>query len=86
MIRRYFLSPYVMVNEDLSISGAMQRSDELSKPYSGAVWGVIGVAFLISITSSLLFEIGPYVSFVLGIFYSVAPALRYLELKKLTTK
>lgn len=84
MIRRYFLSPYLMIDKDLPIGEAMRRSAELSKPYSGAIWGVIGVSLLISLFSGLILYVGPYISFVLGIFYSVAPALRYFEIKKLS--
>jgi hypothetical protein len=81
-IRRYYLAPYVMLDKDLSIREAMKESDRLTKPYSGAVWGLIGVSILLSLTSILpLF--GWILSFVLTVSYSVAPALRYQELKKL---
>ena len=83
MIRRYFLAPYVMINEDLSITEAMRRSAALSKPYSGYVWGIIGVAILLSLPSGIP-RVGPYIAFIFALFYSVAPALRYLELKKLS--
>jgi|SRR3989344_1587369 len=82
MIRRYFLSPYILVDKDTTIGEAMRRSAELSKPYSGSIWGIIGVSILISIPSFVPF-VGQIISFVLNILYSVAPALRYEELKKL---
>jgi len=81
MIRRYYLAPYVMINEDLSISESMKKSAELSKPYSGFVWGIIGVSIILSIPG-IIPRVGAYIAFILAIFYSVAPPLRYLELKK----
>jgi uncharacterized membrane protein len=81
-IRRYFLAPYLMLDKDLSIKEAMKQSAALSKQHSGAVWGVIGVMFLISLPSVIPF-IGWVISFILTLLYSVAPALRYQELKKL---
>lgn len=82
VIRRYFLAPFAMLDEDLSITEAMRRSAELSKPYSGAVWSVIGVSVLIGLVS-IIPVVGWLISFILAAMYSVAPALRYLELKKL---
>ncbi|HEX5395166.1 MAG TPA: hypothetical protein VFW52_02360 [Candidatus Saccharimonadales bacterium] len=81
-LRRYFLSPYVMLDKKVSIQEAMSRSAAMSKPHSGSVWGVIGVIFLIGLAGVIPF-IGWLISYVLGFFYSVAPALRYQELKKL---
>jgi len=82
-IRRYFLAPYLMLDKDLSIREAMKQSAALSKPYSGSIWGIIGVIVLLSLPS-IIPVIGWAVSFVLMLLYSVAPALRYQELKKLT--
>ncbi|HSX44341.1 MAG TPA: hypothetical protein VLE69_03545 [Candidatus Saccharimonadales bacterium] len=82
MIRRYFLAPYVLVDKDVGIWEAMSKSAAMSKPYSGYIWSVIGVGILIGLPSIIPF-FGWAVSFVLSILYSVAPALRYQELKKL---
>lgn len=83
MIRRYFLAPYILVEKDTTIGEAMRQSAALSKPYSWSIWGIIGVSILISIPSFIPF-VGQIISFVLNILYSVAPALRYEELKKLS--
>ncbi len=83
-IRRYFLAPYVLIDQDVSITTAMRRSADLSKPHSGSVWGVIGVSFLIGLLGIIPF-IGWILSAVMGLLYSVAPALRYEELKHLPT-
>jgi hypothetical protein len=83
MIRRYFLAPFIMLDKGTSIQKSMVLSAAMSKPYSGSIWGIIGVTFLISAMSIIPF-IGWLLSFLLGMFYGVAPALRYQELKKLT--
>jgi hypothetical protein len=80
MLRRYFLAPYVMLDTKCDIKEAMERSAEMSKPYSGYVWGIIGVMFLIGLLN-VISGVGWMIAFVLGMFYSVAPALRYQELK-----
>lgn len=72
-----------MLDRKVSIGEAMTQSAAMSKPYSGSIWGVIGVMFLISFVGVIPF-VGWLISFVLGMFYAVAPALRYQELKKLT--
>jgi uncharacterized membrane protein len=79
-IRRYFLSAYVLMDQDVSISEAMKISAEMTKPYSGSIWGIIGVSILLSLTG-VIPVIGWVISLVLSALYSVAPALRYYELK-----
>jgi hypothetical protein len=51
-----------------------------SKPYSGYIWGMICVMALIGLFN-VIPGIGWMVAFVLGMFYSAAPAIRYQELK-----
>ncbi len=80
-LRRYFLAPYFLIDKNLSITGALKESAKASKPYAGAIWGLIGVGILLSLTS-IIPVVGGLVSFVLGAAYSVAPALRYGEIKK----
>jgi uncharacterized membrane protein len=82
MLRRYFLAPYVLIDKDVSISEAMRISAKISKPYSGSVWGILGVSLLLSLPSFIPF-IGGIISLILAVLYSVAPALRYEELKQL---
>jgi hypothetical protein len=82
-IRRYVLSPFVMADNNLSIIEAMKKSADLTKPYSGAVWGVIGVSILLSLVS-VFGAVGAISSAILAVLYSVAPALRYEELKRLS--
>lgn len=82
MIRRYFLAPYILIDKDTSIGEAMRESARLTKPYPGYIWSVLGVMFILSLPGFVPF-IGGIISAVLGMLYSVAPALRYEELKKL---
>ena len=82
-LRRYFLAPYVMIEKNCSVKEAMRRSADLSRTNTGSVWGVIGVLFLIDLLG-ILPLIGSLASFAVGSLYSVAPALRYQQLKKLT--
>lgn len=81
-IRRYFLAPYVMIDKDLSISEALRQSAALSKPYSSSIWSIVGVMVLISLPSFIP-VVGWIITFVLAMLYSIAPALRYQELKNL---
>lgn len=82
MLRRYILAPYVMLDKRCGIADALERSAKLSKINTGAVWGLLGVLFLISLLH-IVPIIGGLASFVIGALYSVAPALRYNQLKKL---
>jgi hypothetical protein len=82
MIRRYYLAPYVMLDKKLGIREAMDRSAAISKANTGAVWGVLGVMFLIGLIN-IVPIIGGLASFAVGALYSVAPALRYQQLKRL---
>jgi len=82
MIRRYYLAPYVMLDKKVGIRAAMDQSAELSKINTGSVWGIIGVIFLIGLVNVIPI-IGGLASFTLGALYSVAPAMRYLQLKKI---
>jgi len=85
MLRRYFLAPYVMLDTKCSVKDAMERSAEMTKPYSKYIWGIIGIMFLIGLFN-VIPAIGWIIAFILGMFYSVAPALRYQELKDVNTR
>lgn len=82
LLRRYYLAPYAMIDKNLSIGDALNESAELSKRNTGAVWGLFGVMLLIGLIGIIPF-IGGLVSFIVGSLYSVAPALRYQQLKKI---
>ncbi len=83
VLSHYFLAPYAMIDKDLPVFSAMEYSAKISKGHPGAIFSVLGVAILLSLTG-IVPILGPLISFFLGSAYSVAPALRYEELKKLS--
>jgi hypothetical protein len=83
MLRRYLLAPYVMLDKKLGIRASMDRSAALSKLNTNSVWGIIGVMLLIGLIN-IVPILGGLVSFIVGSLYSIAPALRYEQLKKLS--
>lgn len=78
----YYLAPYALVEGDMKIFDALEKSANISKQFVWSVLSVIGIFFLIALIGELTL-IGPIISFILGSLYSVAPALRYKELKRL---
>jgi hypothetical protein len=83
LLRRYLFAPYVMIEKKTGIRDSLERSAALSGRNTASVWGIIGVMFLIGLLNILPY-IGGLAAFVFGSLYSVAPALRYEQLKKLT--
>jgi hypothetical protein len=84
-VRRYMLAPYVMIDKKTGIREALDKSAELSLVNTGALWGVMGVMFLIGLINIIPF-VGGLVSFVVGGLYSVAPAMRYQQLNRLNAR
>lgn len=80
VIQRYLLAPYFLLDKNLTVGEAFRQSSAAAKKHSGALWGVVGVFILFSIVSSLPGLLG-VAGFVLSALYSVAPAIRYLEVK-----
>lgn len=81
MMRRYFLAPYILLDTKCGITEAMERSAEMTRPYSGYIYGMITVMLLIGALNAIP-GVGWMIAFLLGMAYSVAPALRYQELKE----
>jgi uncharacterized membrane protein len=81
-IRRYFLSHYALIDQDLSTGDSMRTSNELSKGRSMSIFGILGVDILIGIPSFIPF-IGSIITFLLQVAYFCAPAIRYEQLKAL---
>lgn len=79
----YFYAIFILVAEDCSMGEAFNRSKALVKGHTLAAWGVIGVMFVLGLTG-IIPLIGWLISLVLGLFYVCAPALRYVELKKIS--
>ncbi|MBI4033427.1 hypothetical protein HY379_00315 [Candidatus Saccharibacteria bacterium] len=83
LLWRLFLVQFVLIDQKTSIKEAFRRSWRMTKGYPGAIYGVIAVSILLSITD-ILPVFGPLIAFALTSIYTVAPALRYQELKKLS--
>jgi hypothetical protein len=82
MIRRYFLAPYALISEDLTISQTLDRCKQISKQYGGAIWGLLGVTLLIGLVGVIPI-LGSIISFIANIIYYCAPAIRWEQLRKL---
>ena len=82
MLRRYLLAPYYLYDHDLKIMEAMRRSAEDSKQFSGSIWGIIGIQFLIGVIG--VFPILALVSAILTVVYYCAPTVRYVQIQGAT--
>lgn len=81
LIWRLYLIPYILVDQKTSISEAFVKSWEMTKGYMWPIYSIILVTILLSVTNVIPI-IGGVVAFLLGAAYTVAPAIRYQELKK----
>ena len=79
MLRRYILAPYFLIDRNMGVFEAMRTSTELSKKYGAAVWGLIGVQFLLVVPSFIPF-IGSLITWILDILYYCAAAVRYEQI------
>jgi hypothetical protein len=85
LFRRYILAPFFLVDEDLGIREAMQRSAAATKPARRHVWDVIGLLIAVGVVASTLTQsipspYGEIASILVGIPYIFGPALRYREI------
>jgi hypothetical protein len=80
--RRYFLAPYVMLDRRTGVRESMRLSSELSAVNPGSVWAILGVMLLIGLIN-IVPVVGGLASFAIGSLYSLAPALRYQQLKQI---
>jgi hypothetical protein len=88
VIRRYFLGNYYLVDKNVSTREALAQSAKQSKPYSDAIWGIIGVQVVMIFITAFVENSFSYLGIVLGeliacsyIFLSV---LRYREIEPQT--
>lgn len=82
LIWRLYLVPYIMVDQKTTISEAFVKSWEMTKGNAWPIYSIILVTIVLSLTN-IIPIIGGVVAFLLGAAYTVAPAIRYQELKKL---
>ena len=82
-LRRYILTPYFLVEEDLGIRRAMQRSAAASLLVRKHIWTMLAIVLsfggLGAICTKLSPEYGGFISVILPIVYGFLPALRYKE-------
>ncbi|MDB5169668.1 MAG: hypothetical protein JWN82_64 [Candidatus Saccharibacteria bacterium] len=85
VIRRYFLGTYLLVDQDLPFGEALKQSADMSKPYSGAIWGIIGVQvaliFAAALAQSALSYFGIIIGELIACSYVFLSVLRYREIK-----
>lgn len=73
--KRYMLSRYYVVDQNMGISEAMAASAADSKKYGDAIWGIVGVRTLWWFCAQIFGLVGSVVDFL----YGCAPSLRYLQ-------
>lgn len=85
-LRRYVLGLYYIVDQDKTISEAMQLSADQSKPAAGYIWGSLGVVVAVGLTiglGGLVFQSLPGVYAIISSLLSLSTlfvlALRYAE-------
>ena len=84
LLRRYILSPFYLIDQDMKVFDAMRASAADSKTFSMAIWGLIGVQALLALVSAILsILLGPLsiIGLLLYYIYYCAPAIRYLQIK-----
>lgn len=82
VLRRYYLTPFYIIDQRLGIFAAMRSSHADTQPLAGYIWGTIGVGIAIAILAafvSSLTVIGAIASAFVGLIYLFGPALRYRE-------
>lgn len=83
VLRRYILTPYFLIDENLGIREAMQRSAAASKPMSKHIWAMLLVIFSFTglgvLCGQLWPEYGGFIPLLFPILYNFLPSLRYQE-------
>jgi hypothetical protein len=79
MMRRYLLAPYFVLEENRGVFDAMSRSAVISREYSSATWGVVGVRWLITCVGLIPFA-GFIISGVMSVTYYCAAAIRFEQI------
>lgn len=80
MLRRYYLAPYYLIDQDMGIMAALKASAADSKQFSKPIWGLIGVTVLIGFIS-IVPLLGSIASAIASVLYAAAPAVRYEQIK-----
>ncbi len=72
-LRMLILAPFYFIDKELSIIQAIKTSAKNSKPFSGAIWGVLGIQFAFSLAAAGITSV-PVIGIIIGqmITYSIA--------------
>lgn len=81
LLWRLFLAPYILIDKKTHVMDALSLSWNMTKGYAWAIYSIILFSILLALPGAIPL-IGALASFLLGVAYAVAPALRYQELKK----
>jgi hypothetical protein len=84
VLRRYFLTPFYIVDQDMGIREAMDKSAAQTRPVALAVYGVLFTSVLWAMASYALGKLyhpyGSAVGVLFGTLYVFAPAILYRQL------
>jgi hypothetical protein len=83
VLPRIFLAMYYLIDRNMGIVESLKMSSADYKAHKG-IWGVIGVFFLIGLVN-IIPLVGWLVSNVLSFLYSPAVAIRYEQIKRIST-
>lgn len=83
LLWRLYLAPYILVDKQTTSMDALTISWNMTKGYAWPIYSIILFSVLLSLPSILPIA-GGLISFILGVAYAAAPAIRYQEIKKLT--
>jgi len=80
LLRRYFMAPFYLVDQNLGVFEAMNRSAKETSE-TGGVWSLL-IAFVVLAAPSLIPGVGWILSLALLVLYSCVPAVRYREIRQ----
>lgn len=83
MLWRLYFTQFILIDQKVGIEEALRRSWRMTKPYAWPIYSIVLVTLLLSLTN-LVPIFGGLIAFGLTTAYSVAAALRYHEIKKLS--
>lgn len=78
---RFFLTPYIYIDKRVPMSDALSESWDMTRGHGWVIYSVILFSVVLSLTG-IIPLIGGVIAFVLAAIYSLAPALRYVEISK----
>ena len=81
LLWRLYLAPYILVDKQTTSMDALSISWNMTKGYAWPIYSIILFSVVLSLPS-ITPIVGGLISFVLGVAYAAAPALRYQEIKK----